>query len=99
MTNWEFWYLGFPLLVYFKEAQTKSKEQPNFFPIIMDGKKLYEQLVKMPKSVIEKPRVSEWNLLTVFKATPVRRTLAEQMTKEQVKQVQAMAVLPFLDNK
>ena len=37
--------------------------------------------------------------IDVFKANPVRRTLTEQMTEEQVKQVQAMTVLPFLDNK
>ena len=88
------------MLVYFKETQTKSEGQPHFFPIIMDGKKLYEQLLmKMPKSVNEKPKASEWNLLTAFKATPVGRTLIEQMTDEQVKQAQETTGLPYLDNK
>ena len=40
ITNWEFCGL-IPVLVYFKETQTKSDGQPHFFPIIMDGKMLY----------------------------------------------------------
>ena len=47
--NWEFWFPGFPVLVYYKENQPKAEGQPHFFPIIMDGKKLYEvMLEKMP---------------------------------------------------
>ncbi len=38
----EFWWPGFPVLVYFKENQTKPEGQIHFFPIIMDGKALYE---------------------------------------------------------
>ena len=33
--NWEFWWPGFPVLVYFKETQTKPEGQIHFFPIIM----------------------------------------------------------------
>jgi len=33
-TNWEFWWPGFPVLVYFKETQTKPEGQVHFFPII-----------------------------------------------------------------
>lgn len=40
--NWEFWWPGFPVLVYFKETQTKAEGQIHFFPIIFDGKVLYE---------------------------------------------------------
>lgn len=40
--NWEFWWPGFPVLVYFKETQTKPEGQIHFFPIIVDGKALYQ---------------------------------------------------------
>jgi hypothetical protein len=30
--NWEFWWAGFPVLVYFKETQTKPEGQIHFFP-------------------------------------------------------------------
>ena len=33
ITNWEFWWPGFPVLVYFRETQTKADGQPHFFPI------------------------------------------------------------------
>eukprot|EP00245_Coleochaete_scutata_P004709 TRINITY_DN17576_c0_g1_i1.p1 TRINITY_DN17576_c0_g1~~TRINITY_DN17576_c0_g1_i1.p1 ORF type:complete len:243 (-),score=38.64 TRINITY_DN17576_c0_g1_i1:314-994(-) len=45
-TNWEFWWPDFPVLVYFKETQTKPEGQIHFFPIIADGKKLYEVMVE-----------------------------------------------------
>lgn len=32
--NWEFWWPNFPILVYFKETQTKPEGQIHFFPII-----------------------------------------------------------------
>ena len=32
--NWEFWWPNFPILVYFKESQTKPEGQIHFFPII-----------------------------------------------------------------
>ena len=35
--NWEFWWPSFPVLVYFKETQTKPEGQIHFFPIIFDG--------------------------------------------------------------
>jgi hypothetical protein len=38
----EFWWPGFPALVYFKETQTKPEGQIHFFPILMDGKQLYD---------------------------------------------------------
>jgi hypothetical protein len=44
--NWEFWWPGFPVLVYFKEVQTKPEGQIHFFPIIMDGKQLYDVMVE-----------------------------------------------------
>jgi hypothetical protein len=40
--NWEFWWPGFPVLVYFKETQTKPEGQIHFFPIIFDGGELYK---------------------------------------------------------
>ena len=40
ITNWEFWWPGFPVLVFYKETQTRPEGQPHFFPIIMDGKKV-----------------------------------------------------------
>jgi hypothetical protein len=40
--NWELWWPGFPILTYFKETQTKPEGQIHFFPIIMNGKELYD---------------------------------------------------------
>ncbi|KAK9832598.1 hypothetical protein WJX81_002696 [Elliptochloris bilobata] len=40
--NWEFWWPAFPVLVYFKEMQTKPEGQIHFFPIIFNGKQLYD---------------------------------------------------------
>ena len=97
--NWEFWFPGFPVLVYYKENQTRAEGQPHFFPIIMDGKKLYEEmLTKMPKSVNEKPSASEWNLLTAFKSTPVGRNIIELMSEEQVKACEETTGLPYFDD-
>jgi hypothetical protein len=45
-TNWEFWWPAFPVLVYFKETQTKPEGQVHFFPIISNGKQLYDVLVE-----------------------------------------------------
>lgn len=44
--NWEFWFPNFPVLVYFKETQTKPEGQIHFFPIIFDGKELYDVMVE-----------------------------------------------------
>jgi hypothetical protein len=44
--NWEFWWPSFPVLVYFKETQTKPEGQIHFFPIIFDGKTLYDTMVE-----------------------------------------------------
>ncbi|CAI0629217.1 unnamed protein product [Linum tenue] len=32
--NWELWWPNFPILVYFKETQTKPEGQIHFFPVI-----------------------------------------------------------------
>lgn len=44
--NWEFWWPNFPVLVYFKETQTKPEGQIHFFPIIFNGKQLYDVMVE-----------------------------------------------------
>lgn len=44
--NWEMWWPGFPILVYFKETQTKPEGQIHFFPIIFNGKQLYDVMVE-----------------------------------------------------
>ncbi|KAH9623929.1 hypothetical protein KSS87_010517 [Heliosperma pusillum] len=44
--NWEFWWPNFPILVYFKETQTKPEGQIHFFPIIFNGKQLYDTMVE-----------------------------------------------------
>lgn len=59
--NWELWWPNFPVLVYFKvrflassikttvcfkETQTKPEGQIHFFPIVHNGKQLYEQMVE-----------------------------------------------------
>lgn len=45
-TNWEYWWKGFPVLVYFKETQTKPEGQIHFFPIIFNGKQLYDVMAE-----------------------------------------------------
>lgn len=45
ITNWEFWWPGFPVLVYYKENQTRAEGQPHFFPIIM-------VLLNMPEATV-----------------------------------------------
>ncbi|GJP80494.1 hypothetical protein CLOP_g14143 [Closterium sp. NIES-67] len=44
--NWEFWWPAFPVLVYFKETQTRPEGQVHFFPIIANGKQLYDVMVE-----------------------------------------------------
>lgn len=44
--NWEMWWPNFPVLVYFKETQTKPEGQVHFFPVIFNGKQLYDVMVE-----------------------------------------------------
>ncbi|XP_060199813.1 uncharacterized protein LOC132628108 isoform X1 [Lycium barbarum] len=44
--NWELWWPNFPILVYFKEKQTKPEGQIHFFPVIFNGKQLYDAMVE-----------------------------------------------------
>ncbi|GFR47179.1 hypothetical protein Agub_g8872 [Astrephomene gubernaculifera] len=44
--NWEFFWPGFPVLVYFKENKTRPEGQVHFFPIIFNGKQLYDVMVE-----------------------------------------------------
>ncbi|VFQ61167.1 unnamed protein product [Cuscuta campestris] len=44
--NWEMWWPNFPILVYFKETQTKPEGQVHFFPVIFNGKQLYDAMVE-----------------------------------------------------
>ncbi|CAN6455113.1 unnamed protein product [Victoria cruziana] len=44
--NWELWWPNFPILVYFKEKQTKPEGQVHFFPVIFNGRQLYDVMVE-----------------------------------------------------
>ncbi|KAM0832758.1 hypothetical protein ACQ4PT_064703 [Festuca glaucescens] len=44
--NWELWWPQFPILVYFKETQTKPEGQIHFFPVFFNGRQLYDTLVE-----------------------------------------------------
>ncbi|KAK1605862.1 hypothetical protein QYE76_029535 [Lolium multiflorum] len=44
--NWELWWPQFPILVYFKETQTKPEGQIHFFPVIFNGQQLYDTMVE-----------------------------------------------------
>uniref|UniRef100_A0A0D9WGA7 DUF3119 family protein n=1 Tax=Leersia perrieri TaxID=77586 RepID=A0A0D9WGA7_9ORYZ len=44
--NWELWWPQFPILVYFKETQTKPEGQIHFFPVIFNGQQLYDAMVE-----------------------------------------------------
>jgi hypothetical protein len=98
ITNWEFWWPGFPVLVYYKENQTRAEGQPHFFPIIMDGKKLYETMLeRMPASKNAKVSPADWNLLTALEATPVGRNLIDQLDDQQKAQAKSIDKMPFFD--
>jgi len=98
ITNWEFWWPGFPVLVYFKETHTKADGQPHFFPIIMDGKKLYETMLeRMPESQNAKVSPEEWNLQTALEATPIGRQILEKLDDEQKATVKGLKGLPLID--
>jgi hypothetical protein len=56
-------------------------------------------LEKMPKSVNEKPPVSEWNLDTAFESTSLGRSIKENLSDEQKEQLKNTTGFPFLDNK
>ncbi|DBB11602.1 TPA: hypothetical protein ACH3X3_006992 [Trebouxia sp. C0006] len=45
-TNWEFWWKKFPVLVYFKETQTKPEGQIHFFPVLFKGDQLYDVMAE-----------------------------------------------------
>mmetsp|Transcript_33286 Transcript_33286/g.55821 ORF Transcript_33286/g.55821 Transcript_33286/m.55821 type:complete len:293 (-) Transcript_33286:305-1183(-) len=98
ITNWEFWWPGFPCLVYYKETHTKATGQPHFFPIIMDGKVLYETMLeRMPESMNKKVSPTEWNLLTALEATPVGRSILEKLTDEQKATAKDLKGIPLID--
>jgi hypothetical protein len=100
ITNWEFWWPGFPCLVYFKETQTNSDGQPHFFPIIMDGKMLYEvMLSRLPPSQNEKPSPSEWSLDLALEQTQIGRQIKENLNEDQLRQIKEMKGFPVLDDK
>ncbi|KAF8067261.1 ATJ10 [Scenedesmus sp. PABB004] len=66
--NWELWWPGFPVLVYFKESQTKPEGQIHFFPVIFNGKQLYDVMVEQAErpAGAEDPREAlrqEWSEL------------------------------------
>ncbi|CAN6243905.1 unnamed protein product [Urochloa humidicola] len=44
--NWELWWPQFPILVFFKETQTKPEGQIHFFPVIFNGRQLYDVMVE-----------------------------------------------------
>ena len=83
VTNWEFWWPGFPVLVYYKENQTQASGQPHFFPIIMNGKVLYEtMLARMPPSVNPKPSPADWNLDTALDATSIGALVLRRASRD-----------------
>lgn len=45
-SNWEFWWPSFPVLIYFKETQTKPEGQIHFFPCLFDGRQLYAVMLE-----------------------------------------------------
>lgn len=51
--NWELWWPDFPILVYFKETQTKPEGQIHFFPVIMNGRELYKVITLVLLAVLE----------------------------------------------
>lgn len=54
----------------------------HFFPIISDGKKLYEQMLsRLPASKNSKPSVGAWSLDTALEATPVGRAIKVKLAE------------------
>lgn len=44
--NWELWWPNFPILVYFKERQTKPEGQIHFFPVIFVSTKVGSKILR-----------------------------------------------------
>jgi len=98
VVNWEFWWPGFPILVYYKETQTRPEGQPHFFPVLADGKKLYEtMLARMPPSLNAKPPVSEWSLDLALEQTAAGRAIKKELSEEQVAAAKRTTGWPFID--
>ncbi|KAH1201930.1 hypothetical protein GmHk_17G048504 [Glycine max] len=67
--NWEFWWPNFPILVYFKETQTKPEGQIHCFPIIFNGKQLYDVMLGYlgnHRSPLPTKRLLKLGLIFVF---------------------------------
>mmetsp|Transcript_8725 Transcript_8725/g.11813 ORF Transcript_8725/g.11813 Transcript_8725/m.11813 type:complete len:275 (-) Transcript_8725:226-1050(-) len=98
ITNWEFWWPGFPVIVFYKETQTKADGQIHFFPVLSNGKKLYEAMLSsFPKSVNPKPDPNEWNLLTAFEQTRLGKKILEQLDDDQKATLKGISGMPVVD--
>ncbi len=83
-----------------QKAAIESIRQPHFFPIIMDGKMLYEvMLQRLPASANDKPSPSAWSLDLALEQTSIGRQIKENLSEEQLKQVKEMKGFPGLDDK
>mmetsp|Transcript_56157 Transcript_56157/g.132316 ORF Transcript_56157/g.132316 Transcript_56157/m.132316 type:complete len:324 (-) Transcript_56157:373-1344(-) len=87
VTNWEFWWPGFPLIAYFKETQTKKTGQRHFFFMIMDGKAVYgEMLKRFGNPMNAKPALEEWNDLRPL--SPKGYTRFKSMLRRKLKNLE-----------
>ena len=86
------------MLVYYKETQTRPEGQPHFFPVLADGKKLYETMLRfMPASVNAKPAVEDWSLDLALEQTRLGRAIKAELSEEQLEAAKATTGWPLID--
>ncbi|KAG6393791.1 hypothetical protein SASPL_144363 [Salvia splendens] len=64
--NWELWWPSFPILVYFKETQTKPEGQIHFFPVIFVSVLVEAEICKVEANRRNEPRRGMYHVATVF---------------------------------
>ena len=65
---------------------------------VQDGKQLYKTMLeRMPASKNAKVSPADWNLLTALEATPVGRTIIDNLDEEQIAKAKSIDKMPFFD--
>lgn len=74
--NWELWWPDFPVLVYFKETQTKPEGQIHFFPILFNGTQVRGTRMRCPAGLTDSLGRSPRCTRPCWRSAGPRRTAA-----------------------
>jgi hypothetical protein len=78
------------------ETDTKSDGQVHFFPVISNGKQLYDAMrASFPPSVNPKP--DDWSFATALKCTKLGSSLLNRLPQSLQKAFENLRGLPLLD--